>query len=79
MKTSRNGNGYAIVVEKEGRSYGAYVPDLPGCVAVATTPQRVRKLIGEAITLHLDDMRSRGQRVPMPSARVEYVKPVRAA
>lgn len=26
---------YAVVIEKGETSYGAYVPDLPGCVAVA--------------------------------------------
>jgi predicted RNase H-like HicB family nuclease len=28
---------YLVVVEKGRSSYGAYVPDLPGCVAAAGT------------------------------------------
>lgn len=28
---------YAVVIEKGETSYGAYVPDLPGCVAAAET------------------------------------------
>ena len=66
---------YLVVFEKEGRSHGAFVPDLPGCVAVAATRARVRRLIQEAIELHLDDMRSRGERLPRPFAESEYVRP----
>ena len=43
---------YAIVIEKGPTSYGAYVPDLPGCVAVGKTAAEVRKLIAEAVPLH---------------------------
>ncbi|ARI81475.1 putative family protein [Microcystis aeruginosa FACHB-905 = DIANCHI905] len=40
---------YAVVIEKGENSYGAYVPDLPGCVAVAETLEEVKQLIAEAI------------------------------
>lgn len=36
---------YLVVVEKGETGYGAYVPDLPGCVAVAETRREVLKLI----------------------------------
>jgi predicted RNase H-like HicB family nuclease len=62
---------YLVVIEKEKATYGAYVPDLPGCVAVAKSKTRVKKLIGEAISLHLEDLRSRGQRVPKPRSSFE--------
>jgi predicted RNase H-like HicB family nuclease len=65
---------YLVVYEKEGSSYGAFVPDLPGCVAVATSFPRVKKLIREAIELHVDDMTHRGQRLPKPQSRVEFVE-----
>jgi predicted RNase H-like HicB family nuclease len=64
---------YLVVIEKEKATYGAYVPDLPGCVAVAKSKTRVKKLIGEAISLHLEDLRSRGQRVPKPRSSFEVV------
>ncbi len=70
---------YAVVFEKEGRSFGAYVPDLPGCVAVASSLLRVRRLIQEAIALHVEDMADRGERLPKPSAIVEYVEASSAA
>ena len=40
---------YAIVIERGEASYGACVPDLPGCVAAAETREEAVKLIHEAI------------------------------
>ena len=65
---------YAIVIEKGETSYGAYVPDLPGCVAVGDSEEEVRALIREAIEFHLDGMREDGEPIPQPASRVEYVK-----
>lgn len=69
---------YLVVVEKGKTSYGAYVPDLPGCVAVAQTRREVLKLIREAIALHIEALRESGEPVPTPVSRSEVVK-VRAA
>lgn len=44
---------YAVIIEKRTNSYGAYVPDLPGCVAVGETIEEVKILIQEAIEFHL--------------------------
>ena len=65
---------YLVIYEREGKSYGAYVPDLPGCVAAARSLPRAKKLIREAIALHLEDMRERGQRLPRPRTEIEYVE-----
>jgi predicted RNase H-like HicB family nuclease len=72
---------YAVVIEKgdQNTNYGAYVPDLPGCVAVGETQADVEKLIAEAITLHLDSLRQHGDPVPVPSAVVEYIEPAAVA
>ena len=64
---------YAIVIEKGETSYGAYVPDLPGCVAVGETEAEVRKLIREAIDFHLEGLRLSGSPIPQPTSLVEYV------
>ena len=64
---------YAIVIEKGPTSFGAYVPDLPGCVAAAETKDELIHLIREAIDFHLDTMREEGLEVPAPSSSVEYV------
>ncbi len=66
MNTSR----YAVVVEKGTSSFGAYVPDLPGCVAVADTKDEVEKLIAEAITFHIEGLILSGIRIPEPSSEV---------
>jgi predicted RNase H-like HicB family nuclease len=64
---------YAVVIEKSETGYGAYVPDLPGCVATAETEDEVRQMIREAVEFHLDGMREEGLQVPGPSARVDYI------
>jgi predicted RNase H-like HicB family nuclease len=69
---------YLVVVEKGETSYGAYVPDLPGCVAVAETRREVMKLIREGIKLHIEALREAGDAVPPPTSKSETVK-VRAA
>jgi predicted RNase H-like HicB family nuclease len=62
-----------VVVEQGSTSYGAYVPDLPGCVAVGETHAEVMLLIREAIALHLEDLQSRGESIPQPSSSGELV------
>ncbi|MDH5537715.1 MAG: type II toxin-antitoxin system HicB family antitoxin [Betaproteobacteria bacterium] len=65
---------YAIVIEKGEGNYSAYVPDLPGCVAVGDTIEEVEREMQEAIEFHLEGMRADGQPIPEPSSRVEYVE-----
>ena len=55
---------YLVVVEKGPTSYGAYVPDLPGCVAAGETEAEVLSLIREAIELHLEGLKDEGQPTP---------------
>ena len=69
---------YLVVVEKGKSSYGAYVPDLPGCVAAAETRREVRKLIREGIQLHIRALREAGEPVPAPMSKSEFVR-IRAA
>ena len=69
---------YAVIVEEGEDSFGAYVPDLPGCAAVGETREEVLRLIQEAIEFHIEGLREDGQAVPEPSSSIEYVD-VRAA
>ena len=64
---------YAIVVEKGETSYGAYVPDLPGCVAAAETRDEVLTLIKQAVTLHLQEIQADGEPIPEPRSEMEQV------
>jgi predicted RNase H-like HicB family nuclease len=64
---------YAVVIEEGPNSFGAYVPDLPGCVAVGETRKEVVQLIQEAIEMHLQDLLEQGESIPTPSSSVEFV------
>ena len=59
---------YVVIFEKGENSYGASVPDLPGCIAVGETMEEVRALIAEAIEFHIEGLRESGEVVPQPSA-----------
>lgn len=67
---------YAVVIEKCPTSYGAYVPDLPGCIAVGKSVAEVKQLIAEAIPMHLDGLREDGLPIPDPETECEYVEVV---
>jgi predicted RNase H-like HicB family nuclease len=64
---------YLVVVEQGPKSFGAYVPDLPGCVAAAETREEVLSLIREAIEFHIEGLRQGGQPIPPPSSSSEVV------
>ena len=59
---------YLVVVEQGATSFGAYVPDLPGCVAAGETREEVLRLIREAIEFHINGLKQDGQPVPPPSS-----------
>ena len=65
---------YVVIVEKGPTSYGAYVPDLPGCVAVGETHDEAMELIREAIEFHLEGLKEDGLPVPAPSSSVETAR-----
>ena len=65
---------YLIVVERGESSYGAHVPDLPGCATVGETREEVLQLIREAIEMHLESMRQEGVVIPEPMSTTEYIQ-----
>lgn len=64
---------HAVVVEAGPTSFGAYVPDLPGCVAVGESREEVVQLIQEAMELHLQSLQEQGQNIPLPASSIEIV------
>ena len=64
---------YMVIIEKGETSYGAFVPDLPGCAAVGESEQEVMVLIQEAIELHLEDLQKSGQPIPKPVSKSTFV------
>lgn len=69
---------YMIVVEEGPSSFGAHVPDLPGCISAGSTREEAIELIREAIELHLHDLKEQGQPIPEPSSSGEFVEVVAA-
>jgi predicted RNase H-like HicB family nuclease len=65
---------YAIVIERGGQNYSAYVPDLPGCIATGATIAEVETEMREAIAFHLEGLRADGLPVPEPSSEVRYLE-----
>lgn len=65
---------YMVVLEQGITSYGAYVPDLPGCMAVGEHKEEALELIKEAIALHLEMLREQGVSIPKPFSTGELVE-----
>ena len=65
---------YLVVIEEGPTSFGAYVPDLPGCVAAGETREEAMELIREAIEFHLEDIREHGLALPVPHSSGEFVE-----
>ena len=65
---------FLVVIEQGPSSFGAYVPDLPGCVAVGETRAEVAQLIHEAIEFHLEGMKEDGVPIPQPHSSGELVE-----
>jgi len=65
---------YLVVLEKGPTSFGAYVPDLPGCIAAAESREEVLRLIREAIEFHIEGLRDHGEPIPPPSSSSEVIE-----
>jgi predicted RNase H-like HicB family nuclease len=65
---------FAIVIEKAGGNYSAYVPDLPGCIATGDTVEEVEREISDAIRFHIEGLRADGLPVPKPTTIADYVE-----
>jgi predicted RNase H-like HicB family nuclease len=59
---------YTVIYEKGPTSWGAYVPDLPGVIAVGDSRDEAERLIQEAVEFHLEGMREEGISIPPPSS-----------
>ena len=68
-------SGYAVVIERaDDGGYGAWSPELPGCVALGDTPDEAADEMREAVRAHIELLRDRGEPVPPPTAvKVAFV------
>lgn len=62
-----------VIIEKGENSYGAYSPDVPGCVAVGDTREEVEVLMREALQFHLQMMREENLSLPESLSFAEYM------
>jgi predicted RNase H-like HicB family nuclease len=65
---------YMVIIEQGETSFGAYVPDLPGCIATGETEQEVLELIQEAIEFHLEGLKDEGLKAPLPHSYSKLVE-----
>jgi len=67
--TDTDARSYLIVIERaDDGGYGAWAPDLPGCVALGDTIEDAEHQMREAIAFHLEGLRDQGEPVPVPTA-----------
>ncbi len=61
---------YAVVFERTPNNYGAYAPDVPGCVSVGATWEEMQANIREALAFHIEGMVENGETLPDPRMSV---------
>lgn len=64
---------YAVIFEKSETTFGAYVPDLPGCIAVGESLAEAKTLIAQAMKQHLAELKNEGHSAPEPMSVVAYI------
>ena len=64
---------YTVILEHGENSWGAHVPDLPGCVAVGESREEALMLIQDAIAFHIEGLKEQGLPVPEPRSEGEVV------
>lgn len=64
---------YLVIIEQGENSFGAYIPDLPGCVAAGESKEEVMRLIQEAVKFHLEGVQKQGIPIPEPRSHAEVV------
>lgn len=65
---------FLVIIEKGEQNYGAFSPDLPGCIAVGDTIEEVEKNMREAIAMHIQGMIEDQEPIPIPQTTAEYME-----
>ena len=64
---------YAVVIEKAGRNYSAYAPDLRGVITTGATPEATERNMRDAIALQLRELRAAGEPIPVPTTTATII------
>ena len=65
---------YTLILEKGESSFGAFVPDLPGCIAVGEDKEQTLRLLKEAVAFHIEGLLAEGLPVPKPQCDVVQIE-----
>jgi predicted RNase H-like HicB family nuclease len=66
---------YVVVFERaEDGGWGAYLPDLPGVVALGVSREEVAARIREAVRVYSEEMAALGRPFPEPVASTETIQ-----
>jgi len=65
---------YTVILVKGESSYGAFVPDLSGCIAAGETKGETLELIKEAIEFHIEGLQEGGEVIPKPHCDFTHVE-----
>jgi predicted RNase H-like HicB family nuclease len=65
---------YTVILEEGESSFGAFVPDLPGCIAVGESKDEALGLIKEAIEFHIEGLKESREVIPKPHCDFAYVE-----
>lgn len=63
---------YLIIIEKSKDGYGAYCPDVPGCVAIGDTIEEARKEFLTALEIHFEGLKADGLVIPQPTSSFAF-------
>ncbi len=61
------------MLKKAKHNYGAYAPNLPGCIATGKTLKKVKKNMPEAIEMHIKGLIEDNISIPTSYAKSEYM------
>jgi len=64
---------FLVVIERAGKNYAAYSPDLPGCIATGETREEVERNIHEAVQMHVEGLREGNLPIPEAESIAEYI------
>jgi predicted RNase H-like HicB family nuclease len=64
---------FTVVIERGAENDGAYVPDVPGCIATSATVEETRARLVAALTVHLAVMAEYGEPLPEPATTLRTV------
>ncbi len=72
---------YAVVIEQTPNNYGAYAPDVPGCVSTGKTWDEMQAMIREALVFHIEALLDDGEPLPEPTMAIDepiahHIEPV---